>query len=180
MIGWRSFCCFITIIFCASVLQAAELRLVDVLQGEDQDDQLGWYSDGIGDINGDGLGDFVVGQVRNPRSLFIYLGGANPFDFAPILTIYDYYNPKYIGDVDCDGVSDFFAVSPNGDTARLYLGLESLDQNDYLDFIVDTAADFDFSNYIVSWGGDNDSDGNMDFWIFRYYPRNDTLEAYSI
>jgi hypothetical protein len=158
-------CLIITAVALPSIISAHEPRLIGFLQGENSADQLGWHSEGIGDINGDGLGDFIVCQERNPEKMMIYLGGSNPFDSPPVLTILDYNNPKYVGDIDCDGVGDFLAVSPSGDTMRLYLGLESLDADDFLEFYVDDTVDYDYGEYRVSWGGITNPMVGLIFWF---------------
>ncbi len=154
-------------------------RLIAVLKGTNELDQLGWNSDGIGDINGDGLGDFIVCQERNPEKMMIYLGGPHPFDVSPVLTIFDYNYPRYAGDLDCDGTPDFFAVSPNGDTMRLYLGMENLDEQDYLEFHADTIADENYEYFRIVSLGDNNNDGYPDFWLYDAGERADTMWGYS-
>ncbi len=146
---------------------AATPRLIDFLKGTNELDQLGWHCEGIGDINGDDLGDFIICQERNPEKMMVYLGGPHPFDSAPVLTIPDYNDPHYLGDVDCDGTPDFMAVCPTGDTARLYLGMENYNPDDYIDFISLNEYPNNYGGFLFSsWGGDNNNDGGPDFWLY--------------
>ena len=80
------------------------------------------------------------------------------------------FSPVNIGDVDGDGVNDFISLFGNGDTLRLFLGLENQDANDYLTLFSFESIWWSFE---ISGGGDNNNDTRPDFWI---HPRKSVLD----
>jgi hypothetical protein len=167
----------------SSFIYSAELRIIDAKRGADDGDRFGDACEGLGDINGDGLGDFLVTEFSN-RKLHLYLGGPQPFNSPPAITWEDHasdnglfsFSPVNVGDVDCDGTNDFITIFGEDEVVRLFLGMETLDSTDNMNLFHDTTENWDF---IVWGGGDNNNDGNSDFWLFSkhaYY--NDTIMGY--
>jgi hypothetical protein len=137
---------------------------------------------GLGDINGDGYGDFLLGLWIS-NELQLYLGGPRPFDNPPAivwpnlgsLSGLSPFTPVNVGDVDCDGVNDFIAVFSGDDTLKLFLGMENLDAEDYLVLYADSQKSW--INLYIDGGGDNNCDGRNDFWMLKHYI-TDTLYGY--
>ena len=73
-------------------------------------ESFGYKVEGLGDINGDGFGDFAVGGVKS--NVYIYFGQAGSVPTTPSVTITLPIDPQdvqleAIGDVDGDGRADF-------------------------------------------------------------------------
>jgi hypothetical protein len=166
-------------------LSAQELVIIDHKKGNDYGQQWGDRCEGLGDINGDGYSDFLVTEFPT-HLLYLYLGGPNPFDNPPVLTWENHgwptgirsFSPVNVGDVDCDGVNDFITVIGENDTLKLFLGLEKLDPNDNKVIFADGSVNWSWFN--ISGGGDNNGDGNKDFWFFNEHgSSNDTIWGFS-
>ena len=148
---------------------ATPMRLIGALRGDSLGDQLGNSCEGIGDVNGDGYNDFLI-TVRGTGELRLFLGGPHPFDYPPTVVwpntpLYgngEKYSPVNVGDVDCDGVSDFICGfgSYNTDTLKLITGLKDLDQGDQSIIHIDNHG---FSS-LIGGGRDNNNDGRPEFW----------------
>jgi hypothetical protein len=157
--------------------QADEMRIIDYIKGDSASVMLGWACEGLGDINSDGFGDFLI-TSRGLKELYLYLGGPQPFDSLPIITWANaasawHYN---IGDIDCDGVCDFIASFADADTLKLFRNIENFDPDDYWIIFDDTSENWTFS---IGGGGDNNNDGNNDFWLFSNVYDYDTIWGYS-
>jgi len=90
------------------------------MEGEQPKDQFGHSFGTIGDINGDGFGDFIVGAqgynapgLENPGKAYVYLGSSKGLSKTPIWTktgqttfelLGDCSGPA--GDINKDGLSD--------------------------------------------------------------------------
>ncbi|MCP4569864.1 MAG: hypothetical protein GY841_19970, partial [FCB group bacterium] len=174
MIGWRLKHLIIVFIICSTMVYSSELRIIDYKKGAEYGQQFGDACEGVGDVNGDGYGDFLVTEFRD-RKLHLYLGGPSPFDSPPAVTWDNHgtpsqlesFSPVCVGDVDCDGVNDFISVFSQNDTVKLFLGLENLDPDDSKTIFIDTSYSW---SYRISGGGDNNNDGNPDFWLFPERP----------
>jgi len=173
----------LTSIFAASAY-SVELRIIDHKKGDGYGQQWGDRCEGLGDINGDGYGDFLVTEFRD-RKLHLYLGGPNPFDFPPVITWGNHgipgglrsFRPQNVGDVDCDGINDFISDFSDIDTLKLFLGMENFDTVDYIVAFVNSISNVPL---YVGGGGDNNNDGRPDFWIFNNKGSlNDTIWGYS-
>lgn len=167
------------VVFGACVVRAAEMRIIGALEGDTSGQRFGDACEGLGDINGDGYGDFLVAEFTGEK-LHLYLGGPHPFDNPPVITWNNHgsasglqsFSPRAIGDIDCDGVTDFISVfgqhnpgSTNADTLKLFTGLETLSPDEFLTF---SPAPFDYWDPIAGGGGDNNDDGLPDFWLFNW------------
>ena len=87
------------------------------IHGVDNYDKLG-FGDvaGVGDINGDGLGDFLVGKYRGAGE------GAKIYSGSDLTVLRDYNNGGVgsfgrrlgnAGDTDGDGVTDYLIAAPD-------------------------------------------------------------------
>jgi len=172
--------CFF-VILPGAFASTAELKIIDAKKSGVYG---GMYScEGLGDINGDGYNDFLLGLWIS-NNLELYLGGPAPFDNPPAITWPNHgspsgatpFSPVNVGDVDCDGVNDFISVFDGEDTLKLFLGMENLDPDDYLILYADTQASW--IHFHIDGGGDNNDDGRNDFWILKQ-KSTDTLYGYS-
>ncbi|MDD4052001.1 MAG: T9SS type A sorting domain-containing protein [candidate division Zixibacteria bacterium] len=119
--------------------------------------------------------------------MHLYLGGPHPFDSPPVITWENHgsptglhsFSPRAIGDIDCDGVTDFMTVFgnfPKSDTLRLFTGLETLSYDEYLTFLPNSQDDW---YPVIAGGGDNNNDGRPDFWINNLEGGDSTIWGYS-
>ncbi len=126
----------------SGVMASDSLRLVATLRGETPGDHLGGSMAGVGDVNGDGLADFLVGDARSDehpgtRRCMLYFGSSLETVF-PFLVVYqpetdttsgmthdDRFGAYVTGgcDVNADGYSDSVVSSPRWfwDTGEAYL-----------------------------------------------------------
>ncbi len=140
------------------------------------------YSVAIGDLNGDGFGDLIVGapilgngQTAEGR-VSVYLGGAGIFDTTSDLDIESNsanarfgWQVAYAGDINGDGFGDFVAGAPFHDVpgtpsagrAFLYLGGSTLDGN--ADLTISASNNGNQLGAAVAGLGDINGDGYSDW-----------------
>lgn len=141
------------------------LKLIATMTGEKAGDQFGVVS-GVGDVNGDGFDDLLVGAAGGNYAK-LYFGGA-PFDTVADLKFTGEQLQSLfgnhiagVGDVNGDGYDDILIGSDN--KASLYFGSPDMD----------TIPDFEFvGKYLpenlaltVAGAGDVNKDGFDDFII---------------
>ncbi|TAH34340.1 MAG: hypothetical protein EYC70_15445 [Planctomycetota bacterium] len=108
----------------AAVLSGAGGALIHYFAGDSAGDELGFVVAGVGDINGDGVPDLLVGAPNDDRggadsgSAFLYSGATG----APIRIFAggsagDHFgwSAAGCGDLDRDGVPDFAVGAPDDD-----------------------------------------------------------------
>jgi len=127
-----------------------DLYQAGILGGASPDEHFGRSMAGLGDINGDGFADFIVGDARDglfpgDRRCFVYLG-ANSLPFSPDLVIQqsevdsssgeisdDRFGRWVTGgyDVNGDGMDDIVITSPSwfADTGKIYIYLSGQGSN---------------------------------------------------
>jgi len=155
-----------------------------VLGSEKQLDEFGATVAMIGDVNGDGFGDFLVrsngdegtiGQAPTPH-VSIYFGGTNALTPPATLTagIVDDENMAAagIGDVNGDGYDDFAFGAVNAGTdhtailpARVEVHFGGPTLRDAADLTLLGMAAPDFFGSAVAGGGDLNGDGYPDFVV---------------
>src|SRR6185295_3810360 len=92
------------------------------IRGEAPSDRLGWSVDGAGDIDGDGIPDFIAGAVEATVGIGLQQGMVKVFSGATGAVIYrlggalsyDKFGASVAGagDVDGDGRDDFIVGAP--------------------------------------------------------------------
>lgn len=145
-----------------------------VVEGPGEASDYGFSVALVGDFNGDGFGDAVVGAPNGEASsgqngaIFMYHGSADGLDWFPIDRSTGRYNSRLgesvagLGDINADGLADLAAGAPNDEYVYVYTGSTStaprawfsLEEND-TDFgeSIDSAGDVDgdgFDDVIVS------------------------------
>ena len=147
------------------------------------DDYLGWSVSGLGDVDGDGLDDFLSGAfgVDGFRGVtYVFFGpvageldpsGADATLGGETRNAYAGQSTAAAGDVDADGLRDILIGAPRQDeayTGAAYLvhggltGTLVLDDADAK--LLGEAAD-DHAGTSVSGAGDVDADGHDDFLV---------------
>ncbi len=124
----------------------------------------------IGDVNEDGIGDFLVSMpyARQDRGqVLLYYGGRDSFQQPDLILEFPYGTHFGIavaggGDVNGDGIGDFL-IGSEYTQAYLYLGGSSLDS--YPDFIFNSPVYGNFFGHQLSFAGDVNADGYDDFVI---------------
>jgi hypothetical protein len=145
----------------------------------------------LGDVNGDGFGDFLArsdgdqattGRAPTPRAR-IYFGGTSPFTSPVTLTagIVDDENTAAagIGDVNGDGYDDFAFAGIDADTqhhaippcrVEIHFGGPSL--ADTADITLFGSAAPDFFGSAIAGGGDVNGDGYPDLVVGSHQAGN--------
>ncbi len=141
------------------------VKIIREWDGESANDQFGWIARVLGDVDGDGVPDFVTSAPTKN------IGGEN----AGRVYVYSTKTDKLVwsvdgkpgdqlgtgvesaGDVDGDGIADVAAGAPNGDKAFVYSGK---DGHVLLGFTAEAKGDM-FGQHI-STAGDIDHDGHAD------------------
>jgi hypothetical protein len=138
---------------------------------------LGYGVSGLGDINGDGYDDFVVGTNKNKA--YIYLGGATPDNIVDLELVgqsdSEYFGKRCsgIGDINSDGFDDFIIGAENfsgnnSDKAycgKVYIYFGGTDINSMVFEIIQGESFKEYFGNVVTGVGDMNGDGYDDFAI---------------
>ena len=162
--------------------------------GESEFDQSGGGLSGVGDVNGDGIDDLIIGAFGNSEAglgagqVYLIFGRNNGWAMDASLADADAsfvgefagdyagYYVSGVGDVNADGLSDFligaFHCDQGGaDSGKTYLVLGKLSGWSMDESLSTADASFvgessgDFGGYRVSEAGDMNNDGHYDFLV---------------
>jgi hypothetical protein len=166
---------------------AAMDHTVDVtLTGEAAVDQFGYSVAGVGDVNGDGFGDVIVGACGNSAvgtaagRAYIYFGGTSMDQVADVTLTGAAAHDNFgiwvasAGDVNGDGYGDAIVGAPYNDaggdgagSAYVYFGGTSMDH--VADVTLTGAAAYDGFGISVAGAGDVNGDGYGDVIVGAQY-----------
>ena len=163
---------------------STSLNLADVkIVGEQADDRLGTSLDGLGDVNGDGYDDFVVGAPLNDdgttdggKAYLFYGPTSGTLDAGSdaALSLIGGATSGYLGtsvaragDTDGTGVADLIvgAYGYNSGQGRAYVILDPSSSTTSTDAVFTGESVGDAAGYAVSSAGDFDGDGFDDYLI---------------
>lgn len=148
--------------------------------------EFGYQVRAAGDLNGDGIGDFVVGapfddtKGLNAGRAFVWFGGPE-MTGDPDLVFDDCNGQDYlgfavagIGDVDGDGYADLAVGAPGADRPGGILGVVQIFRGGPgMDSVVDQELEGEVSGDRFGWSiapaGDMDRDGTDDFVVGAPY-----------
>ena len=141
------------------------VRILKEWDGEAAGDQFGWVARVIGDVDGDGVNDFVTSAPtkdihgKDAGRIYLYSGGSGTLlwsrDGAPGDQLGT--GAEAAGDVDGDGIPDVIAGAPGIDTAYVLSGRDG-----HLLLTLHGEAHGDnFGDHVASVG-DIDGDGHAD------------------
>src|SRR5207342_1324858 len=111
-------------------VQSENVRLLREWDGEGQGDQYGWIARSLGDVDGDGVADFVTsapgwaGTGKDAGRVYAYSTKTGKLlwkvDGAPADDLGT--GVELAGDANKDGVPDVVASAPGGGKAYIYSG----------------------------------------------------------
>jgi hypothetical protein len=147
--------------------------------GEDSGDWFGYFSAGIGDVNGDGFDDFVasnkapIGSSAEEGHVLLFYGG-NPPDTLSDMIFHNPYPYGHfgrhvvnVGDVNGDGSDDFtiqgIYVEDNIDRVFIYFGGDIIDT--IPDVVMTEVTYWDGYGFNIEGVGDVNGDGYDDVAI---------------
>ncbi|MEQ9423149.1 MAG: hypothetical protein RJQ09_01930 [Cyclobacteriaceae bacterium] len=108
-----------------------ETKIIHEIHGETLGDQFGWIARNIGDVDKDGIDDFVTSAptndegANNAGKIYVYSGETAKLLWSAVGT---YPNGRlgmgveYGGDINNDGIPDVVAAAPFANTAYAYSG----------------------------------------------------------
>jgi RHS repeat-associated protein len=149
------------------------------VEGEQQDDYLGWAVSSAGDVNADGYDDVIVGAYGYDRwgdkigKVFVYYGSASGLDTNAAWTVEGSqlgsrfgYVVSSAGDVNCDGISDVIVGAPYYDGSEeqegrvyVYHGSQDNGLSSTPDWIAQGSQYHGYFGDSVSTAGDVNGDG---------------------
>ena len=150
-----------------------------ILIGESSEDYFGCAVADVGDVNGDGFSDIIVGAYGNNHGgvsagrAYIYFGGVNMDEVVDVIFTGEGaidlfgYSVACAGDVNGDGYSDIIAGAYGNESAgflagRAYIYFGGANVDNAVDIILTGEAAGDLFGYSVASAGDINADGFSD------------------
>jgi hypothetical protein len=169
---------------CGPVLAAAPPTLMAIL-GAAANDNLGRSVAGVGDFNGDGYGDVIVGAPNNDLggadagAAYVYFGGPGADAVADLTLVgaaagdYFGWSVGAAGDVNKDGYDDVIVGAYGNDAGglaagRAYVYFGGATPNAVADLTMTGAAASDWLGFSVGGAGDVNGDGYDDVIVGAY------------
>jgi hypothetical protein len=169
----------------SAVRQALAEAQVETL-AEAADDNFGWSVAVAGDVNGDGIDDFIIGAIYNDSAAkdagkaYVYLGGSPPSP-APFVTMTglaanDQFGVSVdgAGDMNGDGYDDVIVgarlnslAAASAGAAFVYHGGAAMDGEP--DLVLQGEAAHDWFGNAVAGAGDVNGDGHADVLVGAPY-----------
>jgi len=145
-----------------------DVKIVREWHGEAVNDQFGWIARGLGDVDGDGVADFVTSAPTNAAGgegagrVYVYSSASGKLLWSVDGKAGDQLGTgvESAGDTDGDGVQDVVASAPGSETAYVYSGKDG----HVLLTVHGEAKGDNFGNHVSSVG-DIDRDGHADFIV---------------
>jgi hypothetical protein len=137
------------------------IQILFNLEGENPGDGYGWLGARLGDLNGDGVNEFLVTAPfynGGNGKIYVYSGQDGTLINAVAAPDFEYfgYSAHDAGDVNGDGISDYIVGAPAGNRAVVYSGA---DQTVLYQFSDKSGNGFGTG---VSGAGDLNGDGYAD------------------
>jgi Tetratricopeptide repeat/FG-GAP repeat/FG-GAP-like repeat len=141
------------------------VKIIREWDGESSNDQFGWIARSLGDVDGDGVADFVTSAPTkningdNAGRVYVYSTRTGKLLWSVDGKPEDQLGTglESAGDTDGDGIQDVIASAPGSETANVYSGK---DGHVLLTFHGEAKGD-NFGNHVSSVG-DIDHDGHAD------------------
>ncbi|MCA9772771.1 MAG: FG-GAP repeat protein, partial [Myxococcales bacterium] len=130
-------------------LSGATGAVLYTLDGASPGAEFGRALSGAGDVDGDGLGDFVVGEVGRAT---VFSGATGAPIFARTGGPSFGFSAAHAGDVNGDAVPDFIVGEPDEGIARVYSGVGGAFLEDL--FFLDRAGSGGAFGFSVAGAGD--------------------------
>jgi hypothetical protein len=167
-----------------SVFSGIDGQLMYSINGDSSNDYFGFSVGGAGDVNNDGIADFMVGAPSSNNS-----GSVKVFSGIDGTLLYmldgdssnDYFGSSIAsaGDTNGDGINDL-VIGSRGDSVNSFIGTAKIvsgDDGSLLQTIVSLSASFSEFGRVVKGVGDINNDGYADVVVGAY--RNATNGNYS-
>lgn len=147
-------------------------------EGENIGDYYGWIGARLGDLNADGLNEYLVSAVianGGQGKIYVYDGrsGTELAAFGPDTPQFFGYSASDAGDVNADGISDYIVGAPRAARAVVYSGA---DHSPLLEWFGAAGSFFGAS---VADAGDVNQDGHADLLVGAPSTANGSIYLYS-